>query len=91
VVEQARARQLLSEEYFTVDGTLIQAWASRRSFKEKSDPPTRGSGARGRKLLRGTRESTSDADARLYKKGSGAAVPSYLGHALTENRRTATG
>jgi transposase len=42
VVEQARARQLLSEEHFTVDGTLIQAWASRRSFKEKSDPPTRG-------------------------------------------------
>src|SRR6202167_1036215 len=86
VVEQARARQLLSEEHFTVDGTLIQAWASRRSFKEKSDPPTRGSGARGRKLLRDTHESTTDADARLYKKGNGAAVPSYLGHLLTENR-----
>ena len=86
VVEQARARQLLSEEHFTVDGTLIQAWASRRSFKEKSDPPTRGTGARGRKLLRDTHESTTDADARLYKKGSGAAVPSYLGHVLTENR-----
>src|SRR5580698_3979254 len=72
VVEQARSRQLLSEEHFTVDGTLIQAWASRRSFKQKSDPPTRGSGTRGRKLLRDTHESTTDGDARLYKK-SGAA------------------
>ena len=86
VLEQARSRQLLSEEHFTVDGTLIQAWASRRSFKEKSDPPTRGSGARGRKLLRDTHESSTDGDARLYKKGNGAAVPSYLGHLLTENR-----
>jgi len=45
VVEQARAAQLLSEEHFTVDGTLIQAWANRRSFREKTDPPT---GAPGR-------------------------------------------
>src|SRR5580704_5896599 len=87
VVEQARSRQLLSEEHFTVDGTLIQAWASRRSFKEKSDPPTRGSGTRGRKLLRDTHESTTDGDARLYKKsGAAAAVPCYLGHLVTENR-----
>ncbi len=68
VVEQARSRQLLSEEHFTVDGTLIQAWASRRSFKEKSDPPTWGSGTGGRKLLRDTHESTTDGDARLYKR-----------------------
>jgi transposase len=87
VVEQARARQLLSEEHFTVDGTLIQAWASRRSFREKSDPPDRGSGARGRKLLRDTHESTTDPESRLYRKSSsGAAVPSYLGHLITENR-----
>src|ERR1700678_4689047 len=85
VVEQARSRQLLSEEHFTVDGTLIQAWASRRSFKEKSDPPTRGSGTGGRKLLRDTHQSTTDGDARLYKKsGATAAVPGYLGHLLTE-------
>lgn len=45
VVEQARGQQLLSEEHFTVDGTLIQAWASRRSFREKADPPDRGTGA----------------------------------------------
>lgn len=87
VVEEAQAQQLLSEEHFTVDGTLLQAWASRGSFKEKSDPPDRGSGARGRKLLRDTHESSTDRDARLYKKsGSGAVVPSYLGHVITENR-----
>jgi transposase len=50
VAEQARAHQLLSEEHFTVDGTLIQAWASRRIFREKSDPPRRGTGTRDRKL-----------------------------------------
>ena len=87
VVDEARAHQLLSEEHFTVDGTLIQAWASRRSFREKSDPPSRGTGTRGRKLLRDTHESSTDAEARLYKKsGAAAAVPSYLGHVLTENR-----
>lgn len=87
VVEEARAQGLLSEEHFTVDGTLIQAWANRRSFREKADPPDRGTGARGRKLLRDTHESTTDADARLYRKSSsGAVVPSYLGHVITENR-----
>lgn len=87
VVEQARAAQLLSEEHFTVDGTLIQAWANRRSFREKPDPPDRGTGARGRKLLRDTHESSTDPEARLYKKsGAAAAVPSYLGHVVTENR-----
>ncbi|MGH3053816.1 MAG: IS5 family transposase [Gaiellaceae bacterium] len=87
VVEEAREHGLLSEEHFTVDGTLIQAWASRRSFKPKEEPPERGTGARGRKLLRDTHESTTDKDARLYRKSaSGAVVPSYLGHLITENR-----
>ncbi|MDQ2924005.1 MAG: IS5 family transposase [Acidobacteriota bacterium] len=87
VVQQAHARQLLSQEHFTVDGTLIQAWASRRSFKEKPDPPARGTGSGGKKLLRDTHESSTDAQARLYKKsGAAAAVPAYLGHVLTENR-----
>lgn len=87
VVEQARTHQLLSEEHFTVDGTLIQAWASRRSFREKSDPPDRGTGARGRKLLRDTHESTTDPEARLYRKSaSGSSLPGYLGHVITENR-----
>ena len=87
VVDQAREQQLLSEEHFTVDGTLIQAWASRRSFHEKPDPPDRGTGARGRKLLRDTHASSTDPDARLYRKSSsGASAPSYLGHVITENR-----
>ncbi|MGB9408348.1 MAG: IS5 family transposase [Terracidiphilus sp.] len=87
VVEEARGHGLLSEEHFTVDGTLIQAWANRRSFREKPVPPHRGSGARGRKLLRDTHESTTDPEARLYRKSaSGAVVPSYLGHLITENR-----
>jgi len=87
VIEEARSHQLLSEDHFTVDGTLIQAWASRRSFKEKADPPDRGTGTGGRKLLRDTHESTTDPEARLYRKCSaGAAVPSYLGHVITENR-----
>jgi transposase len=87
VVQQAHARRLLSEEHFTVDGTLIQAWANRRSFKEKPDPPTRGTGSGGKKLLRDTHESSTDPEARLYKKcGAAAAVPAYLGHVITENR-----
>jgi transposase len=87
VVEQAHAKRLLSEEHFTVDGTLIQAWANRRSFKEKKDPPARGTGCGGAKLLRDTHESTTDAEARLYKKATAAAaVPAYLGHVLTETR-----
>ena len=87
VLEEARGAGLLSEEHFTVDGTLIQAWASRRSFHEKADPPDRGSGPRGRKLLRDTHESSTDGEARLYRKSSsGAVVPSYLGHVITENR-----
>ena len=70
-----------------MDGTLLQAWASRRSFAEKKDPPSRGTGARGRKLLRDTHASKTDPEARLFRKSSAAAVvPSYPGHVLTENR-----
>jgi transposase len=86
VVEQARQHELLSEEHFTVDGTLIEAWASRHSFVPKDPPPTRGTGARGRKLKRDLEESMTDPQARLYRKGWGAALPSYLGHVLMENR-----
>jgi len=87
VVQQAEQQQLLSDEHFTVDGTLIQAWASRRSFAAKAPPPTQGTGARGRKLLRDTHESQTDPEARLYRKSdSGPVVPSYLGHVLMENR-----
>jgi transposase len=87
VLKQARAGMLLSDEHFTVDGTLLEAWANRDSFKEKKDPPAKGTGTRGRKLLRDTHESSTDEEARLYKKSAaGAAKPSYLGHVVTENR-----
>ena len=87
VVEQARAQSLLSEEHFTVDGTLLEAWANRRSFAPKDPPPPKGTGARGKKLLRDTHESSTDAEARLYKKSTaGESKPSYLGHVIIENR-----
>ena len=87
VVAAARGEQLLSEEHFTVDGTLIEAWASRKSFVPKDPPPAKGTGSGGAKLLRDTHESTTDAEARLYKKSTAAeALPSYLGHILIENR-----
>lgn len=87
VVEQARALGLLSDEHFTVDGTLIEAWANRRSFVEKKEPPRRGTGARGRKLLRDTHESKTDPEARLFRRSQAVeSRPSYLGHVITENR-----
>jgi transposase len=86
VVEKARGRGLLSEEHFTVDGTLIQAWANRRSFRPKDPPPTTGSDG-GKPCLRDTHESNSDPEARLFKRSRWVqALPSYLGHVLTENR-----
>jgi transposase len=85
VLQQAGG--LLSDEHFTVDGTLIEAWASRRSFEKKPDPPERGSGARGRKLLRDTHESKTDPEARLFRRSKATeSRPSYLGHVITENR-----
>jgi hypothetical protein len=87
VVRQAAEHDLLSEEHFTVDGTLIQAWASRKSFVPKQKPPEQGSGSGGKKLLRDTHESRSDPEARLFKKSAaGQAQPSFLGHLITENR-----
>lgn len=87
VVEQARAQSLLSEEHFTVDGTLLEAWANRNSFAPKDPPPTQGTGSKGRKLLRDTHESSTDPEARLYKKSAaGESKPSYLGHVIIENR-----
>jgi len=84
---QAQRAGLLEDEHFTVDGTLLEAWASRESFQPKKDPPRRGSGVRGRKLLRDLYESTTDPQARLYKKSTQEpAQPSYLGHVLVENK-----
>jgi transposase len=89
VMAEARGHELLSEEHFTVDGTLLQAWASRRSFVPRQDPPSPGSGSgvKGEVLLRDRTQSTSDGEARLYKKSQAdKSVPCYQGHALMDNR-----
>jgi len=89
VVEQARRQQWLSDEQFTVDGTLIEAWASMKSYRPKADPPTAGagSGRRGELLRRDVYESTSDPEARLYRKSRGDEFRlAYLGHVLRDAR-----
>jgi transposase len=95
VVEQARALKLTSDEHFTVDGTLIEAWASLKSFKPKdagpSEPPddpgnptVNFHGERGRNA---SHQSTTDAEARLAKKGAGKeARLCYTERVLMENR-----
>ena len=83
-----RAKKFMSDEHFTVDGTLIQAWASQKSFRAK-DGSDDGDGTdfRGQKRSNKTHESTTDADARLYKKSYGKESHlAYLGHTLVENR-----
>ena len=87
VLEQARSKKLLSEEPFTVDGTILEAWASRNSFVPQEPATVVGTGAGGKKCLRDTPESKTDPEARLYKKSTaGEAQPSYLGHGIIENR-----
>ena len=89
VLDCARAENLLSDDHFSVDGTLIRAWASQASFvrKDGSDDKGDGSNFRGQKRSNDTHTSTTDPDARLYKKSQGSeAHLAYLGHALTENR-----
>jgi IS5 family transposase len=84
----AQAQDLMSDEHFTVDGTLIEAWASQKSFKRK-DGDTDGDGANfhGQARKNDTHASTTDPDARLYRKSKGAeARLAYLGHLLIENR-----
>lgn len=95
VVAQARAAKLVSSEHFTVDGTLIDAWASLKSFKKKDgsdkappdDPGNPTVDFHGEKRSNETHESTTDPDARLARKGKGKeAKLSYSAHALMENR-----
>ena len=83
-----RAKKFMSDEHFTVDGTLIQAWASQKSFRPKDGGKDGdGSDFHGEKRSNETHQSTTDADARLYMKSYGEESKlSYLGHALVENR-----
>lgn len=81
------AQEHLSDEHFTVDGTLIEAWASQKSFQRKDGGSPDGENFHGDKRSNQTHESKTDPDARLYRKSSGSeARLSYLGHTLVENR-----
>lgn len=94
VVAQARSRNLLSDEHFSVDGTLIDAWASMKSFRPKddgNDPPGPGRNSerdfRGEKRSNQTHASTTDPEAKLYRKANGqASRMAFMGHVLIENR-----
>jgi transposase len=83
-----RAQGLMSDEHFTVDGTLIEAWASQKSFQRKDGgTDDDGGNFRGQQRKNDTHASTTDPDARLYRKSNGAESRlAYLGHLLIENR-----
>jgi transposase len=96
LLAQPKVRRLLSSDHFSVDGTLIEAWASMKSFKPKNsgggEPPASGgrnaeADFRGEQRSNETHVSTSDPDAMLYRKGAGMeAKLCFIGHALMENR-----
>jgi transposase len=95
VLDQAKAKGLLSSEHFSVDGTLIRAWASHKSFVAKDGTPPPNSGSRsnpevdfkGERRTNDTHASKTDPDAKLATKSPKAgAIPAYMGHVLTENR-----
>jgi transposase len=94
VLAQPRVKRLLSTEHFSVDGTLVEAWASMKSFRPKDgsdEPPSGGRNAevnfRGEVRSNATHASTTDPDARLYRKSAGKeAKLCFMGHALMENR-----
>jgi transposase len=94
ILAQPRVKALLSTEHFSVDGTLLEAWASTKSFRPKDGsgpPPDAGRNGEqdfhGQKRSNDTHASTTDPDARLYRKGRGKeAKLAFMGHALMENR-----
>ena len=93
VLIHADTARLLSDEHFTVDGTLLEAWASQKSFRPRDQDPPAGDGGnpsvnfRGQRRSNATHQSTTDPDARLYKKATGQpARLGYLGHVLMEHR-----
>lgn len=96
VLAQPRVKRLLSGDHFSVDGTLIEAWASMKSVKPRDgsgEPPPQGGGRNaeadfhGQKRTNETHASTTDPEARLYRKGKGKeAKLCFMGHGLMENR-----
>ena len=80
-------KPLLSDEHFSVDGTLIEAWASHKSFRPKDGSDDDGANFHGQKRKNDTHESVTDPDSRLYRKAQGReAKLCYMGHAMMENR-----
>jgi IS5 family transposase len=91
VVAIAQQRDLLSGEHFSVDGTLIQAWAGHKSFVPKDDDQGGGGSSsggdfKGQRRSNDTHGSKTDGDARLYRKGNTASELRYMGHTLSDNR-----
>jgi transposase len=87
VLKQAESKKLLSKEHFSVDGTLIQAWAGHKSFKRKDGKDDdEGGNFRGKSRSNQTHESSTDPDSRLYRKGKTASELRFMGHTLMENR-----
>lgn len=93
VLDQPQVKRLLSSDHFSVDGTLIEAWASIKSFRRKDDGDGGGTGRNAERNFRGekrsneTHRSVTDPEARLYRKGDGQpARLCYMGHVLMENR-----
>jgi transposase len=89
VVAIAQEKGLLSGEHFSVDGTLIQAWAGHKSFVPKDDGRDGGCDGgdfKGQRRSNDTHESKTDADARLYRKGNTASELRFMGHTLSDNR-----
>jgi transposase len=88
VINTAEKKRWLSGEHFSVDGTLIQAWAGHKSFVRKDGDDDAGGtgGFKGEKRSNETHESKTDPDSRLFRKGKTASELRYMGHTLTDNR-----
>ena len=88
LLNHPQVKPLLSDEHFSVDGTLIEAWASQKSFRPKDGSgDDNGSDFHGQKRRNDTHASTTDPDSRLYRKASGReAKLAFIGHAAMENR-----
>ena len=87
LLNHPQVKPLLSDEHFSVDGTLIEAWASHKSFRPKDGSDEDGTDFHGQKRSNDTHASTTDPDSRLYRKAAGReAKLCYMGHATMENR-----
>jgi transposase len=87
LLNHPEVKPLLSDEHFSVDGTLIEAWASQKSFRPKDGGEGDGSNFHGQRRKNDTHASTTDPESRLYRKAAGReAKLAYMGHAMMENR-----